>query len=181
VARIAPGDRMIPFENLPGVDGRTYSSEDFSSAPLLALFFTCNHCPYVQAWEDRFVAFQREYGSKGVQLVGINPNDDQAYPEDSFEAMVERARKKGFNFPYLRDADQSVARAYGAERTPEFFLFDAERRLIYHGAFDDNYEDPAKVRRPWLKLAVEAALEGRRPEVAETRPVGCSIKWRKPG
>ncbi len=179
VARIAIGEAMIPFENLPGVDGRSYSSGDFSSSPLLALFFSCNHCPYVQAWEGRFVQFQKEYADRGVQLVAINSNDDTAYPEDSFEAMVARAKEKGFNFPYLRDADQSVARAYGAERTPEFFLFDRERRLIYHGAFDDNYEDPEKVRHPWLKMAVEAALAGREPEVKETPPVGCTIKWKR--
>src|SRR5256885_9146989 len=121
------GDRASAF-NLPGVDGRTYSLETFAGKPVLVVIFSCNHCPYVQAYESRMVAIQSDYRDRGVQLVAINSNDDMSYPEDSFEQMVARAKAKGFNFPYLRDATQTVAHAYGATHTPHLFVFDRERR-----------------------------------------------------
>ena len=176
MANLTIGDRMIDFK-LPATDGRTYSSSDLQDKRALVVIFSCNHCPYVRAWEDRMVAIQRDYAGKGVQLVAINANDVRQQPGDSFEAMAERAREKGFNFPYLRDETQEVARAYGAERTPEVFVFDAARRLVYHGRIDDNYEDPEQVRSHYLRRAIDAALEGRRPEVPETPPQGCTIKW----
>src|SRR5207245_2640958 len=110
------GDRAPTF-NLPSVDGRTYSLDSFATTPVLVVIFSCNHCPYVQAYEDRMVAIQRDYRDRGVQFVAINANDDKNYPEDSFARMVERAKAKGFNFPYLRDATQTVAQAYGATHT----------------------------------------------------------------
>jgi peroxiredoxin len=177
MANLKIGDRAVDFRLL-ATDGRTYSLADFQDKKVLVVIFSCNHCPYVRAWEDRMIAIQRDYADKGVQLVAINANDVRKQPGDSFEAMVQRAREKGFNFPYLRDETQEVARAYGAERTPEVFVFDAERRLVYHGKIDDNYEDEAQVKNHYLRRAIDAALEGRLPEVLETLPQGCTIKWK---
>jgi peroxiredoxin len=170
-----------PFD-LPGVDGRNHSLEDYADAPVLAVVWSCNHCPYVQAWEGRMKALQAEYGDRGFRLVAINSNDAERYPADSFEEMRARAEAQGFNFEYLFDEDQSVARRYGPERTPEVFLFDRSRRLAwrlaYHGAIDDNRDDRA-VREQYLRDAIAALLEDRDPPVSETPPVGCSVKWRK--
>ena len=130
-----------PAFDLPGVDGRQHSLDDYADTPALAVVWSCNHCPYVQAWEGRMIELQREFGDRGFGLVAINSNDADAYPEDSFEAMQARAEEQGFNFDYLYDEDQSVLNAYGAERTPEVFLFDGDRRLVYHGAIDDSREE----------------------------------------
>src|SRR5436309_7760941 len=143
------GDPLPEFKNLPGVDGKTYSASDFLDTRILVVVFSCNHCPYVQAYEDRMIALQKEYGAKGVQLVAINSNETRNYPEDKFEKMVERAKKKGFNFPYLRDEDQSVAAMFGATHTPQFFVFSGgneERRLRYCGKMDDNWQNPTAVK-----------------------------------
>jgi alkyl hydroperoxide reductase subunit AhpC len=113
-----------------------------------------------------------------VQLVAISANDAKKYPDDSFPRMRERSQEKRFNFPYLYDESQEVARAYGAERTPEIFLFDKGGTLRYHGTVDDNYDDPAAVRNPYFIDALEAVLEGREPATMETAPVGCTIKWK---
>lgn len=166
-----------PFD-LPGVDGRNHSLEDYADAPALAVIWSCNHCPYVQAWEGRMVEIQRDYADRGARLVAINSNDAGSYPEDSFPEMRSRAHRRGFNFDYLYDEDQSVARAYGPERTPEVFLFDRDRRLVYHGAIDDSRDERA-VTRHYLRQALDALLAGDEPPVAETPPVGCSVKWRR--
>lgn len=170
------GDPAPPFE-LPGVDGKTYKLEDFADDDVLGVIFMCVHCPYVQAYEDRIMAVQADYASKGVQFVGINPNDERKYPEDSFDNMVKRARMKGYNFPYLRDKSQEVAEAYGAQCTPEFFVFDADRKLRYRGRLDDNYQDPAAVKRRYLREALDAILSGQEPKEAFVPAIGCSIKW----
>ncbi len=174
---LGAAQQLIPFR-LKSVAGTTVSSEDFASARVLAVVFWCNHCPYVRAWEDRMIALQREYADRGVQFVMINANDPVKYPGDSFEEMQKRANEKGYPFPYLIDESQEVARAYGAERTPEIFLFDESRTLRYHGAPDDNYEDPNAVTSHYLRDAIEAVLAGRAPAVADTAPRGCTIKWR---
>jgi peroxiredoxin len=165
-----------PFD-LPGVDGNTHSLDDYADAPVLAVVWSCNHCPYVLAWEDRMSAIQREYADRGFRLVAINSNDAASYPADSFEAMKRHASEKGFPFDYLHDEDQSVARTYGPERTPEVFLFDADRRLVYHGAIDDSRDEGA-VSEHYLRAAIDAVLDRREPEQSDTPPVGCSIKWR---
>jgi peroxiredoxin len=170
------GTTALPF-SLPAVDGRTRSLDDYADADALAVVWSCNHCPYVLAWEDRLNAVAREYRDRGVRVVAINSNDSQMYPEDSFDAMREHARAKGFVFDYLHDEDQAVAEAYSPERTPEVFLFDKNRRLVYHGAIDDSREE-AKVERRWFREALDAVLAGRAPEVGETPPVGCTVKWR---
>jgi peroxiredoxin len=177
VANLRSGDEAIAFE-LPGVDDRHHALADYADKEAVAVIFTCNHCPYARAWEDRIVQTQADYADRGVQVIAISANDPQKYPADSFPMMKERAQEKGFNFPYLYDESQEVARAYGAERTPEVFLFGKYRRLLYHGAVDDNYEDPLAVENRYLRDALDAALADEEPPVADTPPVGCTIKWR---
>ena len=177
MTNLKSGDKALPF-NLPGVDGTNHSLREYSEKKAVALVFSCNHCPYVRAWEDRMVEVQADYASRGVQLVAINSNDAVKYPEDSFEKMKERAREKKFNFPYLRDESQEVAKAYGAERTPEVFLFDKNGTLRYHGVIDDNYDDPRAVKIRYLREALDAVLTGTQPKTTETKPVGCTIKWK---
>jgi peroxiredoxin len=170
------GDRAPDF-SLPGVDGKTYSLAGFAAKPALVVIFSCNHCPYVQAYEDRLIAIQRDYEDRGVQLVAINSNDDRNYPEDHFDNMVVRARQKGFNFPYLRDASQAVARSYRATHTPQLFVFDGQRRLAYIGRIDDNWERPKAAKIHYLRDAIEAILQGSAPAVPTTHAIGCTIKW----
>jgi peroxiredoxin len=171
------GDEFIPFD-LEGVDGRAHNSADYSDRNLLAVIFSCNHCPYARAWEERMVQIQADYAAQGVQLVVVSANDAEKYPQDSLPAMKARAAEKGFNFPYLYDETQAFARAYDAGRTPEVFLFDDRRQLRYHGAIDDNYEDPTAVQQHYLRDALDSILAGREPAISETPPVGCTIKWK---
>jgi peroxiredoxin len=166
-----------PAFDLPGVDGRDHSLEEYADAPVLVLVQSCNHCPYVLAWEGRINALAREYADRGVRIVAVSSNDAEVYPADSFEAMVEHAREAGYVFDYLYDESQEVARALGSERTPEAFVFDADRRLVYHGAVDDN-RDEEDVTAHYLREGIEAALAGHDPAVADTPPVGCTVKWR---
>jgi peroxiredoxin len=169
-------DRAPSFR-LAGADGAEHALEDYDGAAVLVLVQSCNHCPYVQAWEGRLKSIQADYGDRGVRIVAINSNDSDRYPEDSFEEMKKRAEHEGFNFDYLRDDDQSVARALGAERTPEVFAFDGERRLFYHGAIDDSRNEP-EVSSHYLREALDAVLAGNEPPIADTHAVGCSVKWR---
>ncbi len=169
------GDRAPDF-SLPGVDNRTYTLDGLADKAVIVVVFSCNHCPYVQAYEDRLVAIQCDYAARGVHVVAINSNDDVNYPEDSLENMVKRAKAKGFNFPYLRDSSQAVARAYGATHTPQLFVFDQQRRLRYTGKIDDNWQKPDAVSRRYLREALEAILEGSDPDVGTTQAIGCTIK-----
>jgi peroxiredoxin len=166
-----------PAFDLPGVDGRNHSLDEYADAAVLVLVQSCNHCPYVLAWEGRINALQREFADRGVRIVAISSNDAGAYPADSFDHMVEHARAAGYEFDYLYDESQEVARALGSERTPEAFVFDADRRLVYHGAVDDNREE-SEVTQHYLRDAIEAALAGEAPPIADTSPVGCTVKWR---
>jgi peroxiredoxin len=166
-----------PTFDLPGVDGRSHALAGYADADVLVLIQSCNHCPYVQAWEGRMKSIQPDYAPRGVRLVAISSNDADAYPEDSFEAMSRRAADEGFNFDYLYDEDQSVGRTLGSERTPEVFVFDRDRRLVYHGAIDDSRDDRA-VRQHYLRDALDAVLAGREPDVADTPAVGCTVKWK---
>jgi len=167
------GERAPSFE-LPGTDGEEHDVDEFD-APVLAVVFTCNHCPYAQAYQDRIKAIQADYDE--VDVVAINPNDAEAYPEDSFEEMVERAETAGFNFPYLRDESQAVAREYGAEATPHVFLFGADRTLRYEGKIDDDWEHPEQVERRYVREAIDALLAGEAVPDEHVAPLGCSIKW----
>jgi peroxiredoxin len=173
---IALGTEAPSFD-LPGVDGRNHALDDYADADVLVLIQSCNHCPYVQAWEGRMIELQREFGDRGVRIVAVNSNDAENYPEDSFGEMQARAERQGFNFDYLIDEPQEVARELGSERTPEVFAFDRDRRLRYHGAIDDS-RDVAGVSQPYLRDALEAVLDGREPEVTETPAVGCTVKWK---
>lgn len=170
------GQPLPPFKGLKGVDGAIHGHSDYST-PILVVVFSCNHCPYVQAYEDRMMAFQREYVAKGVQLVAVNSNEEKNYPEDSYEEMVKRTSARKFNFHYLRDADQSAANAFGATHTPQFFVFDKERKLRYSGKLDDNWKEPAEAKEFYLRDAVDAVLAGKPVKVPETHSIGCTIKW----
>lgn len=166
------------FKNLPGTDGKKYALSDFAPSRVLVLVFSCNHCPYVQAYEDRIIRLQKDFKDKGVQFAAVNSNDAAGYPDDSFENMVKRAKERKFNFPYLRDEDQSVAKAYGATHTPHLFVFDAERKLAYTGKIDDNWQEPSKVKQTFLRDALNALVQGKKPDPAETFAIGCTIKWK---
>jgi peroxiredoxin len=170
-------DSPAPAFDLAGVDGRRHRLEDYGDARALALIQSCNHCPYVIAWEGRMIEIQDDYAERGVRLIAVSSNDVEKYPADSFDEMKKRATERGFNFDYLWDEDQSLARALGSTRTPEVFLFDRERKLVYHGAIDDNREQDA-VSQHWLREALDAVLAEQEPPVAETPPVGCSVKYR---
>jgi peroxiredoxin len=171
------GSPAPDFSNLPSVDGHAYSLSDFSDASLLVLSFTCNHCPYAKAYEDRFTALANEFMPKGVGFLAINSNDVVNYPQDDLAHMKERAREKGFPFAYVRDDDQTVARAYGAVCTPHLFVLDGERKLAYEGRIDDNWQHPEQATAHDLRDALNALLAGQQPPQPQTNPMGCSIKW----
>jgi peroxiredoxin len=173
--KLRAGAPAPPFD-LPGTDGGRHSLASFAAKPVLVVIFSCNHCPYVQAFEDRMVAVQRDYAPRGVQLVAINSNDERDYPDDSFPHMVERAKAKGYNFPYLRDESQQVADAYGAVCTPHALAFDRDRRLRYQGRIEDG-RDAAQTTRRDLREALDDLLAGKAVRVPETPAFGCSIKW----
>lgn len=170
------GDPAPDF-SLPGIDGENHSLDDYKDSPVLVVIFTCNTCPVVHAYEERMIAIQKDYADKGVQFVGINPNSLDVMPGDSLEKMKERAAEKGYNFPYLRDDSQEVARTYGARVTPHVFLFDKDRKLVYKGRIDDN-RNPVAVTTNDLRNALDAVLEGRPVEPAVTTEFGCTVKWK---
>ena len=171
------GDKAPDF-TLPGVDGKAYTLDSFRGRKVLAIVFMCNHCPYVQGSIERMKAIQSEFGIKGVQVIGINANDEVNYPDDSFDRMVEMSNAKKLNFPYLRDEDQTAAKAYDAQCTPECFVFDGERKLRYHGRIDDNPKDESKVTVTDLRNAIDALIHGRKVAIELAPAIGCSIKWR---
>jgi len=170
------GDAAPDFR-LPAVDGKTYTLSSFQDAKVLVVFFTCNHCPYVQGWDGRVIALQEQFQGKGVRFVGINANETVHYPDDRFEKMVDRAKEMKFNWTYLRDESQAVARAYDAACTPEFYVFDAARKLRYHGRVDDNYKDPKGATSHDLRNALEDLTDGRDVRMPLSPAMGCSIKW----
>ncbi|MEI6084514.1 MAG: thioredoxin family protein [Verrucomicrobiota bacterium] len=163
---------------LPSVDGHDRALAAFKDKAVVVVVFTCNHCPYAQAYEDRLIAIQRDYASRSVQLIAINANDADGYPEDNFDNMVLRSQKKQFNFPYLRDENQRVARGYGAEYTPETFVLNAKFEVGYVGRIDDNWQHADKVRSQDLRLAIDAILDGKPVENPVTHAIGCTIKWK---
>jgi peroxiredoxin len=168
----------LPDFNLTAVDGNNYSPKSFKDSKALIIIFSCNHCPYVKAYQGRIKAIQNDYKDKGISIVAINSNDEVNYPDDSFENMKIRAAEENFNFLYLRDEDQAVATAFDATHTPEIFVFDIERKLIYHGKIDDNWQEPEKVVNHYLRNALDEYLEGNEISVPETFSIGCTIKWK---
>lgn len=171
------GSDIIDF-NLPATDGNTYSPSDFEDKGVLVIIFMCNHCPYVKGVIDRLIAIQADYEDKDVQLVGINANDAEDYPEDSFDSMKEWVQEIGINFVYLRDESQEVAKAYQAQCTPDIYVFDKARKLVYHGRVDDNWQEPDKVTQKDLRSALDAILAGKPVPEPQHPSMGCSIKWK---
>ena len=168
---------IIPF-SLPATDGKTYTQDDFADKKILILIFMCNHCPYVHAIIDRLIAIQSDYAEKGVQLIGINANDAEGYPEDSFPAMQEWVQERGINFVYLHDESQEVARAYKAQCTPDIYMFDTARQLVYHGRIDDNWKEENGVTKNELRDALDLTLAGQPITEKQYPTMGCSIKWK---
>jgi peroxiredoxin len=169
-----------PDFSLPDTDGNLVARDDFSSAPALLVAFICNHCPYVKHVRSKFAEVARDYQSRNVAVVAINSNDAETYRDDSPEAMAEEVKLAGYTFPYLYDETQEVARAYQAACTPDFFLFDRDRRLVYRGQFDDSRPGNGKpVTGRDLTAAMDAVLAGK-PVSGEQQPsVGCNIKWKR--
>lgn len=167
-----------PDFELPAVDGKTIRLNSFDKSRALLVMFICNHCPYVQAIEDRLVNLGRAFSDEDLAVVAISANDPAEYPEDSFENMKRRAEEKGYPFSYLWDETQAIAKAFGAVCTPDFFLFDQSRKLIYRGRLDDNWKSADKVQNQELKTAIQNYLAGQEVEEFPNPSMGCSIKWK---
>ena len=174
-AKLDIGDAAPDWSGIPGVDGAKHGLSDYKAAKLIVLVFTCNHCPVAVAYEDRLIALQKEYKAKGVQVVAACVNDRDG---DRLGPMKKRAEKKGFNFPYIYDETQKIARDYGATCTPHVFVLDKDRKIAYTGAVDDN-NNPKKVDKHYLRDALGALLAGKQPPETVTKQRGCSIKWKK--
>ena len=166
---------------MKSVSGKEVTLGDVAGSKGTLVLFSCNHCPWVRAWETRIAAIGNELPGKGIGVIAINSNDPAAYPGDDYADMVKRAKERDFTFPYVVDSTSDVARAFGATHTPEAFLFDAAGRLVYHGAIDDNAQDAAKVAHPYLLDAADALLAGKPIVTAETKSIGCALKLRPRG
>ncbi len=166
-----------PDFRLPAVDGKTYARADFPKGHVLVVMFICNHCPYVQAIEERLIALGRDLKAQQISVVAICSNDAQSHPEDSFAKLKQRAQEKEYSFVYLHDEDQTVAQAFGAVCTPDFFVFDREHLLAYRGRLDDSWKDAGRVKRRELFEAALLLEQGRTLTGAQTPSMGCSIKW----
>jgi peroxiredoxin len=166
-----------PAFRLPATDGKTYTLDDFASARVLVIFFTCNHCPYVTGSDETTRQTALRFASQGVRFVGINANSKNTYAEDSIEHMVERMEQHKFPWTYLRDESQDTARAYGALRTPHFYVFDAQRHLVYTGRGVDSPRETSQVTVNDLANALEDHLAGRPVRQPKTNPIGCNVKW----
>lgn len=178
---VSVGDKAPDFI-VKNIDGRNVGLSSFQDAEGVILIFTCNHCPYSKAYEDRIIDLHKAWASKGWPVLAVNPNDPAREPEDSFEKMQERAKDKEFPFPYAMDETQKVAKAYGARRTPHVFLLKREKtgfRVVYIGAIDDNARDPKGVGTRFVSDAITAIKDGKAPEPAATKAIGCTIKWRE--
>ena len=173
---LEPGATAPDFR-LPATDGRTYSLADFKDAKVLVVFFTCNHCPYVTGSDETTRRTAERFASQGVRFVGINSNSKHTYAEDSFDHMVARMQQHKFPWVYLYDESQDVARAYGALRTPHFYVFDAQRQLVYTGRGVDSPRDASRITVNDLADAIEQVVAGRPVRVPKTNPIGCNVKW----
>lgn len=173
------GDKATDFK-LKGVDGKMVSMSDYDDVKGFVVIFTCNHCPYSVLYEDRIIALDKKYKKKGFPVIAINPNDSIRQPEDSFSNMIVRADEKDFSFPYLLDADQSIAKAYGATRTPHVFLLEKESNdyvVRYIGTIDDDAKSPSGVEETFAADAIDSVLKGKSPDPDFTKAIGCTIKW----
>ena len=170
------GETAPDFE-LPATDGKTYSLSDFGDAKVLVVFFTCNHCPFVTGSDEVTRQTAVKFAPQGVRFVGINSNSKNTYPEDDFEHMVARMQEHQFPWVYLRDKSQDIARAYGGLRTPHFYVFDQDRKLVYTGRGVDNPRDTSQMTVNDLERALEEHLAGKPVSVPLTNPIGCNVKW----
>lgn len=172
------GDEAADFK-LKNVDGKMVSLADFKDAKGFIVIFTCNHCPYAKAYEDRIVALDKKYKEKGYPVIAINPNDPEVNAEDSYENMIVRAKEKSFTFPYLFDDGQKVYPEFGATRTPHVYILKKSKNkniVSYIGAIDDNYEDETAVNTKYVENAVDALIAGKTPSPETTKAIGCKIK-----
>jgi peroxiredoxin len=178
-ADLAIGD-AVPMKDvkMTGVDGKAVTLSSVAGKQGTLVVFTCNHCPWAKMWQTRVTEIGNAAGKAGIGMVAINANDPAEYPEDNMDGMKARAKQLGMKFPYVVDATSDIARAFGASRTPEAFLFDASGKLVYHGTVDDSPKDAAAVKDAWLKDAVNAVSTGKAVPTAETKSMGCSIKFR---
>ena len=178
-AQLAIGD-AVPMKDvkMAGVDGKSVTLASVAGKKGTLVVFTCNHCPWAKMWQTRVTEIGNAAGKAGIGMVAINANDPAEYPEDNMDGMKQRAKQLGIKFPYVVDASSDVARAFGASRTPEAFLFDADGKLVYHGTIDDSPKDAAAVKDAYLKDAVNAVSTGKTVTTAETKSMGCSIKFR---
>ena len=170
------GDKALDFK-LPATDGKTYALSDFDKAKVLVVFFTCNHCPYVIGSDEVTRATVEKFAPQGVKFVAINSNSKNTYQEDDFEHMVARMEEHKFPWLYLYDESQEVALAYGALRTPHFYVFDQERKMVYTGRGVDNPREASKITVNDLERALEEHLAGKPVSVSMINPIGCNVKW----
>ena len=169
------GDTATDF-SLKNIDGKMVSLSDYKDAKGFIVIFTCNHCPFAKAYESRIQALQTKYAPQGYPVIAINPNDPAVQPEDSYSNMINRAKEKGFTFPYLLDEGQKIYPQYGATKTPHVFLLNADRKVMYMGAIDDNVYEPEKIEVKYLENAIEAMKSGKVIATTMTKAIGCSIK-----
>lgn len=175
------GDTATDF-NLKNIDGKMVSLADYNDANGFIIIFTCNHCPYSKAYEDRIIALDKKYADVKFPVIAISSNDAVQYPEDDFDNMKKRAKEKSFTFPYLYDETQTIAKQYGALKTPHvFILLKDNGQLItkYIGAIDDNWEDATAVTEKYVENALNNIIEGKKVPVPLTKAIGCGIKWKK--
>ena len=172
------GDSLFNFK-LKGTDNKLYDKYTYADRYALVLIVTCNHCPYSRAYWKRLVRMYKKYEEDNLAIIIINPNDAKQYPEDSFERMQELKKELKLPFPYLHDETQEIAKLLKATKTPEAFVFNSKRKLVYKGAIDDNWENESMVTRVYLEDAIEYTLDGMEPDFTEVPTVGCSIKWKK--
>jgi len=169
------GDKAPDF-SLPATDGKTYSLADFKTKAMV-VFFTCNHCPFVTGSDDVTRATALRFRDKGVTFVGLNSNSEQNHPDDSFDHMVSRMKEQNFPWIYVRDKSQDTAKAYGALRTPHFYVFDQEQKLVYTGRGVDNPRNTAEMKTNDLEKALDELLAGKPVSTPLTNPIGCNVKW----
>jgi len=184
MALAAPAAALQPGQTAPqrdvkmrNVDGRQLSIADIAGGKGTLVIFTCNHCPWAKAWETRIVALGNTYQERGIGVIAINANDPTEHAEDGYDDMVKHAKQRDYKFPYVVDSGSTVARAFGAERTPEAYVFDATGVLVYHGTIDDNAENASAVKQHFLGDALEAVANGKPVGLQETKALGCTIKF----
>ncbi|AHM58734.1 alkyl hydroperoxide reductase/ thiol specific antioxidant/ mal allergen [Flammeovirgaceae bacterium 311] len=172
----AVGDTARDFQ-LKNVDGKMVSLADYKNAKGYILVFTCNTCPFSEMYEDRIIALHHKFAAKGYPLIAINPNDEEEESGDSYENMIERAKEKGYRFPYVQDKIQEIARAYGATNTPHVYVLDKDRKVVYIGAIDNNARDAASADKFYVEDAIKAIENNKEPDITKTKAIGCTIKW----